>query len=84
VEVLENGRQESSKRVSITRKNDIYSNVNGIDVGNDVIFTVALLNTAGVGTENSDLYYTVRQNLQLGLVLVTENRGSTAGVGFSN
>jgi hypothetical protein len=38
------------QRVSITRKNDIYSNVNGIDVGNDVIFTVILLNTAEEGT----------------------------------
>jgi hypothetical protein len=46
------GKRKAGKfqRVPITRKNDIYSNVNGIDVGNDVIFTATLLNIAEEGT----------------------------------
>jgi hypothetical protein len=56
--------------------------VNGIDVGNDVIFTVTLLNTAEEGTYSPDFYFTVGQNFRLGLM--TEDRGSISGDGFSN
>jgi hypothetical protein len=58
--------------------------VKGIDVGDDVIFTLTFLSTMEDKAYSSDFCYAVRQNCRLGDVLMTEDRGSIAGVGFSD
>jgi hypothetical protein len=58
--------------------------VKGLDVGNDVIFTLTFLSSMEDAAYSSDSCYTMRQNCSLGDVLMTEDRGSIAGVGFSD